>query len=328
MTDKKNSKYQLLHEWLDILGKLFPAILVAVIGFLGYYLQDRMSATTLISQREAAESTLRASMFQHLLDTILKEREAGGKGDPEHERLIVELLALNFGEHFEFKPLLEHVDLALAQQKIPQREIDASRRSLKSIARRVIQRQIAMIQNQGYDHDLAHIATVTVSKEACVEKNCHDYTPIQSSHKISHGEPLCLVSPDRRDLMVLQQQFDRSDWREEAFEFTINIMSVQGKGKETIPGAERSGFNCLSTAMLEESPLARSDVEFKINWFNFPLSDNTLLANGNRFAIALEAVDAQEEIVRFKVVWFPKVYFSPRERPINHALIRKKLGFE
>lgn len=307
MTDDKGKRFGLLHEWLDILGKLFPAILAAVIGYLGFYLQDRMSATSLISEREKAESTLRASMFQYLLDPILGGKKEGSIG-PEHERLIVELLALNFGEHFEFKPLLEHVDDALARQKMPPKEIEESRKSLRSVARRVIQRQTAMIQNQGNDGDLARISTVTVGRE--------------------HGEPLCLVSPDGHNLLLLQLLLDRSNWREEMFEFAANIVSLRKESRERIPGTERPGFNCLSTAMIETPSITRSDVEFRIDWFNFPLTDNTLLADGNRFAVALDAVDVANETVRFKVVWFPKVYFSPRERPINHAVIRKKLGFD
>ncbi|NIT04004.1 hypothetical protein GTO10_03700, partial [Candidatus Saccharibacteria bacterium] len=63
---------------------------------------------------------------------------------------------------------------------------------------------------------------------------------------------------------------------------------------------------------------------------DFPLTDNTLLADGNRFAVTIQDLSIDEDLqiktVYLKLIWFPKSYFTPRERPINYAEFREKLG--
>src|SRR5690242_1999834 len=96
-----------------------PVILTALFSLIGVYVSNRYqettSATQLISEREKAESELRASMFKDLISPIIGDPR---NIPPERERLLVELLALNFGEHFELKPLMRQVDrnLSLAQK--------------------------------------------------------------------------------------------------------------------------------------------------------------------------------------------------------------------
>jgi hypothetical protein len=72
--------------------------------------------------------------------------------DADRELLLAELLALNFHEHFEFKPLLLHADERLS--KVSARDITSATRSrardgLRSVARRVSARQIASLQAEG-----------------------------------------------------------------------------------------------------------------------------------------------------------------------------------
>jgi len=89
-----------------------------------------------------------------------------------------------------------------------------------------------------------------------------------------------------------------------------------------------------------EVPLADSD--FELSWFDFPLTDNTLLADGTRFAIVLDQVydtngrfnDAHVENAvpdatrraRVNIIWFPKDYIAARERPTNYREFRRSLG--
>jgi hypothetical protein len=79
---------------------------------------------------------------------------------------------------------------------------------------------------------------------------------------------------------------------------------------------------------------------FTLSPFDFPLTDNTLLSDGNRFAVVLDEVaeDAmfantdvqsgipylQATLVFLKIIWFPKNYFTPRERPIDYGKFLEK----
>ena len=92
----------------------------------------------------------------------------------------------------------------------------------------------------------------------------------------------------------------------------------------------------------KEIPLA--DHDFELSWFDFPLTDNTLLGDGTRFAIVLDQVYdmtgrfsdktvaqmATEATRRAKIniIWFPKDYIAARERPTNYREFRRSLGLD
>ena len=86
----------------------FAAIYVA-----GY--ESKMSSITLINQREQAESELRSNMFRHLITPVSGPHIDSNEIDPHRECVLVKLLALNFHENFELKPLMIHVDKRLAE---------------------------------------------------------------------------------------------------------------------------------------------------------------------------------------------------------------------
>jgi hypothetical protein len=63
---------------------------------------------------------------------------------------------------------------------------------------------------------------------------------------------------------------------------------------------------------------------FKLSWLDLPLTDNTILPDGNRFAVYLRSVYSQTLMIT--VMWFPKGYFTPRERPLNYNEVQELLG--
>jgi hypothetical protein len=85
----------------------------------------------------------------------------------------------------------------------------------------------------------------------------------------------------------------------------------------------------LDVLVWEHDQAQPSGVDFTLTWFDFPLTDNTLLKDGNRFALVLhnfQVLPAGERIVHVQVVWFPRNYFTPRERPVNQRELQKLLG--
>jgi hypothetical protein len=82
-----------------------------------------------------------------------------------------------------------------------------------------------------------------------------------------------------------------------------------------------------------------------LSWFDFPLTDNTLLADGTRFAIVLDQIydvndgrlsgpkipqtnETSTRRVRMNIIWFPKDYIAAHERPTNYRQFRKSMGFD
>ena len=87
-------------------------------------------------------------MFHDLIGPIVGSEKSSGNISLDRQRLLVELLALNFHEHFELKPVMVHVDERLAHEEIPgmdQSQRENARGSLRSVARRVLQSQLAML---------------------------------------------------------------------------------------------------------------------------------------------------------------------------------------
>src|SRR2546423_1235834 len=103
-------------EWLDVFAKLLGASAVLLVALFANSLQGRLTGASIQSQREQAESQLRASMFNSLISPI-SGPQTGDKPMPaDREVVLTELLALNFNENFEMKPLLDDANRRLAEE--------------------------------------------------------------------------------------------------------------------------------------------------------------------------------------------------------------------
>src|SRR5262249_41652049 len=129
---------------IDVFAKLLAALALVIGAVIANSFQGKMTGTTLLSQREESETQLRASMLNSLIEPVIGG-EKGAKVHPDRERLLVELLALNFHEHFELKPLMSQVDAEFSEgppQGMTKEQALRARESLRSVARRVVSQQI------------------------------------------------------------------------------------------------------------------------------------------------------------------------------------------
>jgi hypothetical protein len=296
-----------LLDWLDVIAKLVGAAAVLIVALIANSFQSRLTGVSIQSQREQAESQLRANMFTSLIGPITGPQKDGKPISPDREELLAELLALNFNENFELKPLLEDASKMLANKKDsigngPANAPDP-REPLWSIARRIAQRQKASIAWEW-------------STSKTQPTGCEFYTvTVDSKIDVSSGGPACqlviafgqrvrLKSPD--DSFTLQMALVHPDWKNQTVEVSaLPFLTKQGNPLET-----------------------DTTYRFTLSWFDLPLTDNTLLPDGNRFAIYLRLISSDPEKLTVVVVWFPKGYFTPRERPLNYAEVQQLLGRE
>jgi hypothetical protein len=175
-------------------------------------------------------------------------------------------------------------------------KIKENRMSLRSVVRRVIDRQISTLVREGADQieQIDFIETSMASMNTGV-KELSDFGPKATPFR----QPKEVKSPDGR--YSLEIGISEADWGDETFNTWILV-------KDNV-----SGESGLPT-------------DFTLTWFDFPLTDNTRLRDGNRFSVVLSAVHADERIVTLKVIWFPKGFFTARERPINHQKFQEILG--
>jgi hypothetical protein len=133
------------------------------------------------------------------------------------------------------------------------------------------------------------------------------------------------TSPDGKSIVSLSVREKTSDFRRQRFDVgfkdqSLPALHVEQRSEEAV--ADRSS----------NAPTGATMVNFQVTWFDFPLTDNTLLASGARFAIFVDRVcqkspDAEEaDAVRLGLLWFPRDYYPARERPTNYRQFREKLN--
>jgi hypothetical protein len=110
---------------------------------------------------------------------------------------------------------------------------------------------------------------------------------------IAFGETVRLKSPDEN--YTLQMTVVHPDWTNQRV--TVSVWPF----------------------LTRQSRPVETDTAYRLplGWFDFPFTDNTLLPDGNRFAIYLRLVSAKFERLTVVAMWFPKGYFTPRERPCS-----------
>lgn len=315
--EKRQSK-RTLDWWIEVIAKLGTPIIVGILTVIVSYeagsIQNRISTATLLSEREKAESELRASMFKSLIDPFVGSQKGGGRPPDQidREQLLVELLALNFHEHFEMKPLFRHVDagLALIKDKGAQEKRDA----LRSITRRIIDRQIAMLQMEdieGESDRYARAYTLMIVESPQTEKQQELFAKLKEGSKskvYQEGEWTDgLTTPDQRHRFTIS--FDNADWEKEKLTVLVQDSPCGPNG------------SCVTKAGSSHYPIT-------LEWFDLPLTDNTLFPDGNRFSIVLYDVRKEGPLknITLKFIVFPKNYYTPRERPFDHGRYLELVG--
>ncbi|MCJ7602627.1 MAG: hypothetical protein MUO63_14150 [Desulfobulbaceae bacterium] len=318
---EKNSLSTVLDSFCKILG---PAALIFV-AFIANSFQSKMSATSIITQREQAESQLRASMFSNLIDPIVGKEKGGGEDDINRIKLLTELLVLNFHEHFEFKPLLEYVGNRIVEQKASGQPVRQDENntlaSLYSVSRRVIDKQISILTREGAKVVSSETLAFVEKQSATdgnwvIEKQCPKCPP----YSLDLGEKgkkksnvMRIVGCTEKNQYQGGNDFSGrelnvylydADWDKQQFRISF-MMDYKD---------DRYGF--------ESSKI------FTLSWFDFPLTDNHFLKDGNRFSIILDNVSTTEKAVSFRIIWFPKHYFTIRERPITTKDFLDKLDLD
>jgi len=164
--NKKRDRWERLGFLLQSGGGLITAITVAILGFIGSnYLKDReisetssrerMQAnetnvriyTELMSRREEAESALRKDMFVSMIQTFLRP----GPSSLDERVLNLELLAYNFHESLNLKPLFYYIDRQIRASGDPAKSDYIER--LHNVASEISRKQMLVLEGAGTKFD-------------------------------------------------------------------------------------------------------------------------------------------------------------------------------
>jgi hypothetical protein len=151
MADQPKDRWDKIHVLLAPMGGLLTALAVAFVGVAGSRVIDRRQAaetnarlySELMSRREESESSLRKDMFVSIIQSFLQPQA----GDLDTKVLNLELLAYNFHESLNLKPLFLDLQRRLRDTRDPQRE--DYRRRLNRVAREISARQLFALEGRG-----------------------------------------------------------------------------------------------------------------------------------------------------------------------------------
>lgn len=281
MADGQKDFWEKLTVVLQPLGGLLTAIAVAYVGTKGsQVLNQRQAADTnarlyseLMSRREEAESSLRKDMFVSIIQPFLQPKE----GDLDTRVLNLELLAVNFHDSLDLKPLFLDLQRRLAATKDPRREEYLDR--VNRVAREITEKQLFALEGHGQSF-----------------RRTLDLKEFDETGRFGvalDGESID-VRGKRCDVNLRVLDVDR---HQQQLRLRLRVTSPEGSKGD------------LDTRAV-----------FDVGYFDFPMIDNTRLANGLRCAVTLS--NFSSEAVDLATICFPGEFASLKDRPYYDEVIQ------
>ncbi len=319
---------------IKIISPILIPLTIALIGFWGQRTITQLSVqeqnarlyTELLSRREEAESSLRKDMFKEVMSGFFNEIEtkdkSNGNGTQDDEArkgndikdklskkiLKLEMLALNFGDSLSIGPLFS--ELSSDIEKILMENSDAIddwkvvaapyQKRLRGLAKRVASRQMSTISAGSESSDKYEFKFSVNTEEVRLLDEDDDV-----NQKGYYWSSMDSIEEDKLKLDGVTRFFEitlkNADL--ENYRIRVNIKILE------IPKDSASAG----------IPVVVADRNFSMDFFNFPLIDNTRLSNNHRFALIIE--DFDHKTIELKGVLFPGVLASQRDKPfLNEAI--------
>lgn len=278
------------------LGGLIAAVLVAGIGYYGNsYLEKKQNKeikiqlyTELMSNREQSESELRKDMFTSIIESFLKSEST----TLEAKVLNLELLAYNFHESLNLKPLFLHLKRQIEREAAS----DSSNfiKRLKKVAREIKRKQLAILEGAGdkrdYDIPFDYSSRDSIQQfEFCLELDGH-------------------ARNFRLTVESVNLIFESINLRLEVWP-QIDTCSTQ-----------------IENNQKPELYLPEVDASFDVDFYDFPMIDNTRLTNDQRCAVVLKDVNRETSTIAITVIYFPGSHASLKEKPYYEDIVKKLLS--
>ena len=320
---------------LKPVGGLLTAIAIATIGFLGSNYFEKKQATEtnlrlyteLMNKREEAENSLRTDMFGKIFDTFLSpasaQREPQDRlGRISDEILSIELIARNFHEFLDIKPLFRDVLLSTVRMQrqlergqlgegIEQGDAEKLIRSLArkkehliDIAGRIISKQLEVLEEAG--------KTMTLRipfERVCTDRNVRTYDSGDYCNKPGAQTIAKLTLPGAR-----HRTRDGAAVRE----FTLYV-------ERAYPDWRMARVKVTAIEQ-DVAPGSVPDVDTKAFWvgaFDFPMVDNTYLSPDERYTVVVDEI--RDDAMVIKLVYFPASFAGLREKSYYHQKVVQQL---
>ncbi len=287
MGEKEKDIWDKVNVVIQPMGGLLTGLAIASLGFFGStFLNEKQRLETnsrlyteLMSKREESESALRKDMFTSIINTFFLEKP--GSATLEAKMLKLELLAYNFHESFNLKPLFAHLKRQVSGLKA--RERRENMRRLDGIAREITSKEMLVLEEGGRNFD----ATIDLKSLTFTDTGGNSISRDLTADNIT------------RNFKVVLEGVDTAD---EELNIRLEIRTPKGAGDVDTKTAE-----------------------FTLNYFSFPMIDNTRLTHDQRSAVVLNNFDPAQSVAELTLVYFPGAYASVKEKPYIEELAQKLL---
>ena len=285
---------------LHPIGSMITALTIALVSYFGSdYLNNKQNNdsrirlyTELMSGREQAESALRKDMFNSILGTILKDSHS-----LDENILQLELLAYNFHESLDLMPLFVYLNRQIAKEKnILLKE--EYRKRLYKMAGDVISKQISSLEGAAIRETM--------------------FIPFQ-------GDSISYKPGLSQDFAI--------DWKDsKTFYDTVKVGNTHNVYKRVI-FLKALGYNVDEKTVnvrldietsINDKYINMVTQEFTIDYFQFPMIDNTRLSNDMRCAVVMRDFDFPN-FIEVDIIYFPGSHSSLKEKPYYDEVVKKLL---
>jgi len=266
---------------LQPMGGLLTAIAVTFVGMKGSQVLDRRQSvdtnarlySELMSRREEAESSLRKDMLVSIIAQYLRPTDS----DLDAKVLNLELLAYNFHDSLDLRPLFFDLQRKILRTKDADRQELMAR--IESVAKEITAKQLFSLEGHGKTF-----------------RRTVDFDELQAA----------------RGGMELEDE--KVTIRDITCDVALRVLKVDPDQKQ------------VKVRLNVKAPADRPDLDdtratFDVSYFDFPMIDNTRLANGLRCAVVLTNFsDVGADLVG---VCFPGEYASLKDRPYYDEVLQK-----
>ena len=226
----------------------------------------------------------------------------------------LELLALNFGESLSLTPLFLELDreLEIRQKGVFwQLERDIFRKRLRSLARRVAERQLSALGTGGTSFDI-DVPLMRIINSGSYTWPDAVFTPFPAltdadGDTDTPDDGAQTINAEARDALSVI----RCGGADKQFRITFSNANLERKTIDV-------DLEIYDRGALTGKTAHSSALSFTLDFFNFPMIDNTKLTGNTRFALILTQFDLENiEVDNVKVtgICFPGSYASERDKP-------------
>ena len=292
------------------MAAFLTAIIIAIISYFGQSIITELSLqeqnarlyTELLSRREDAESSLRKDMFKEIMGGFFN---FSNSDDIENELskkvLKLELLAINFGDSLSLGPLFSEMSKDIerileankSEVKDWQNTAGEYQKRLRSLAKRVASSQLSSIfpSSRTFSFEVPMQAIEVLPSDSV-------YTDF--NYIWPYNDPLSRPEANIVELDGIKREFEISFKNADYVTQSVQVKLVISE-------------------FIKDAPEKVVDLEFTLDFFNFPLINNTRLSHNQRFTLILEKFDANT--ITLAAMVFPGLYASQRDKPfLNEAI--------